>query len=55
MAAQYENVRAEIESHARNYPNSSHLSTGLIYWMLNSCGLLPDAHVADPVGKPAPR
>ena len=34
--AQYENVRAEFESHARNYTDSSNPSTGLIYWMLNS-------------------
>ncbi|MFD9889976.1 sugar-binding domain-containing protein [Amycolatopsis sp. NPDC059027] len=34
--AQYENVRAEFESHARNYSDSSNPSTGLIYWMLNS-------------------
>ncbi len=34
--AQYENVRAEFESHSRNYTDSSNPSTGLIYWMLNS-------------------
>ncbi|WP_370947065.1 sugar-binding domain-containing protein [Amycolatopsis sp. cg5] len=34
--AQYENVRAEYESHARNYTDSSNPATGLIYWMLNS-------------------
>ncbi|MFD8501020.1 sugar-binding domain-containing protein [Amycolatopsis sp. NPDC059657] len=34
--SQYENVRAEYESHARNYTDSSNPSTGLIYWMLNS-------------------
>ncbi|WP_328995699.1 hypothetical protein OG394_13695 [Kribbella sp. NBC_01245] len=34
--AQYENVRAEFESHARNFTDSSNPSTGLIYWMLNS-------------------
>ncbi|MET1073387.1 MAG: carbohydrate-binding domain-containing protein, partial [Umezawaea sp.] len=34
--AQYENVRAEFESHARNYTDPSNPSTGLIYWMLNS-------------------
>jgi exo-1,4-beta-D-glucosaminidase len=34
--AQYENVRAEFESHNRNFTDSSNPSTGLIYWMLNS-------------------
>ncbi len=34
--AQYENVRAEFESHSRNFTDSSNPSTGLIYWMLNS-------------------
>jgi exo-1,4-beta-D-glucosaminidase len=34
--AQYENVRAEFESHSRNYTDASNPSTGLIYWMLNS-------------------
>ena len=34
--AQYENVRAEFESHNRNFTDSSKPSTGLIYWMLNS-------------------
>ncbi|WP_027927695.1 glycoside hydrolase family 2 protein [Amycolatopsis benzoatilytica] len=34
--AQYENVRAEFESHARNFTDKSNPSTGLIYWMLNS-------------------
>ncbi|SDZ30834.1 exo-1,4-beta-D-glucosaminidase [Amycolatopsis xylanica] len=34
--AQYENIRAEYESHARNFTDSSNPSTGLIYWMLNS-------------------
>ncbi|WNV86448.1 DUF5010 C-terminal domain-containing protein [Umezawaea sp. Da 62-37] len=34
--AQYENVRAEFESHARNATDASNPSTGLIYWMLNS-------------------
>nr|WP_051793164.1 exo-beta-D-glucosaminidase [Amycolatopsis jejuensis] len=34
--AQYENVRAEFESHARNFTDAKNPSTGLIYWMLNS-------------------
>jgi len=34
--AQYENVRAEFESHNRNFTDGSTPSTGLIYWMLNS-------------------
>ncbi|MDT7805308.1 MAG: exo,4-beta-D-glucosaminidase, partial [Actinomycetota bacterium] len=34
--AQYENVRAEFESHSRNFSDSSNPSTGIIYWMLNS-------------------
>lgn len=34
--AQYENVRAEFESHSRNFTDSKDPSTGLIYWMLNS-------------------
>ncbi|WP_405057312.1 carbohydrate-binding protein [Kribbella sp. NBC_01505] len=34
--AAYENVRAEFESHNRNFTDSSNPSTGLIYWMLNS-------------------
>ena len=34
--AQYENVRAEYESHSRNYTDAANPSTGLIYWMLNS-------------------
>jgi exo-1,4-beta-D-glucosaminidase len=34
--AQYENVRAEFESHNRNFTDASKPSTGLIYWMLNS-------------------
>jgi exo-1,4-beta-D-glucosaminidase len=34
--AQYENVRAEFESHNRNFTDGSNPSTGLIYWMLNS-------------------
>jgi len=34
--AQYENVRAEFESHNRNFTDGSDPSTGLIYWMLNS-------------------
>ncbi|WP_410644443.1 glycosyl hydrolase 2 galactose-binding domain-containing protein [Amycolatopsis sp. lyj-346] len=34
--AQYENVRAEFESHSRNFSDSSNPATGLIYWMLNS-------------------
>jgi exo-1,4-beta-D-glucosaminidase len=34
--AQYENVRAEFESHARNFTDKKDPSTGLIYWMLNS-------------------
>ncbi|GAB3929100.1 carbohydrate-binding protein [Kribbella albertanoniae] len=34
--AAYENVRAEFESHNRNFSDSSNPSTGLIYWMLNS-------------------
>jgi exo-1,4-beta-D-glucosaminidase len=34
--AQYENVRAEFESHNRNFTDASNPSTGLIYWMLNS-------------------
>jgi exo-1,4-beta-D-glucosaminidase len=34
--AQYENVRAEFESHSRNYTDATNPSTGLIYWMLNS-------------------
>ncbi|MFC9692377.1 CBM35 domain-containing protein [Kribbella sp. NPDC056951] len=34
--AAYENVRAEFESHNRNFSDASNPSTGLIYWMLNS-------------------
>ncbi len=34
--AQYENVRAEFESHSRNFSDSSNPATGIIYWMLNS-------------------
>ncbi|GAA1551861.1 carbohydrate-binding protein [Kribbella hippodromi] len=34
--AQYENVRAEFESHARNFTDATNPSTGLIYWQLNS-------------------
>jgi exo-1,4-beta-D-glucosaminidase len=34
--AQYENVRAEFESHNRDFTDGSDPSTGLIYWMLNS-------------------
>jgi exo-1,4-beta-D-glucosaminidase len=34
--AQYENVRAEYESHSRNFSDAANPSTGLIYWMLNS-------------------
>ncbi|GAA0589574.1 carbohydrate-binding protein [Kribbella sandramycini] len=34
--AAYENVRAEFESHNRNFTDSTNPSTGLIYWMLNS-------------------
>ena len=34
--AQYENVRAEFESHSRNFSDGSNPATGLIYWMLNS-------------------
>ncbi|MEV8372794.1 CBM35 domain-containing protein [Kribbella sp. NPDC056861] len=34
--AAYENVRAEFESHNRNFTDASNPSTGLIYWMLNS-------------------
>jgi exo-1,4-beta-D-glucosaminidase len=34
--SQYENVRAEFESHNRDFTDGSNPSTGLIYWMLNS-------------------
>ncbi|MFF1609486.1 carbohydrate-binding protein [Amycolatopsis sp. NPDC058278] len=34
--AQYENVRAEFESHSRNFSDGSNPATGIIYWMLNS-------------------
>jgi exo-1,4-beta-D-glucosaminidase len=34
--AQYENVRAEFESHSRNFSDGTNPATGIIYWMLNS-------------------
>ena len=34
--AQYENIRSQYESYARNFTDSSKPSTGVIYWMFNS-------------------
>jgi hypothetical protein len=62
--AQYENIRAEFESHSRNFSDSSNPATGIIYWMLVLRGQEGERAAAHPVlvrhevgrgGQPQPR